>query len=120
MIDKSVICKRYLEKIGQEVCIVRADGSEERFFAAVQQTWRKNKTRFEDSSTIIGRVYNDYYMYIGPADVDITVLGENDYLVCNSSKYIFVRSEKVFISSKIQFCTGMLKKIREDKDSVFE
>lgn len=120
MFDKSAICKKYLKKLGKDIHFVNSDGSEERCFAVIEQTWRKNKSRFEDQNYKIGRNYNDYYIYIGPSDFDITVLTEEDCIVCDGTKFFFVKTEKVVTGGTVQFYTGVLKKIYEEDDDVFD
>lgn len=120
MIDKNRICNKYLKKIGKSISFVNSDGSEEKYFAVIEQTWRKNKSKFEDNSYKLGRHYNDYYVYIGSADFDITVLTNDDYIICDNEKFYFVKKEKVTVGGRIQFYTGILKKIYEEDEYVFD
>lgn len=120
MIDKSIICRRYLKKLGKCISFVNADGSEEEHFAVIEQTWRKNKSKFEDSSYKLGRNYNDYYAYIGSADFDVTVLTNDDYIICDNEKYYFIKTQKVIVGGNVQFYTGILKKIFEEDEYVFD
>lgn len=119
-IDKSKICRKYFDKLGRTVKLVKADGSEEQFLAVIWQTWNKNKSKFEDLSSKIGLYYNDYYTYIGPSDYDITALSKNDYIECGASRYFFVRSEAVSTGDVVQYYSGILKKIVEEDSYVFE
>ncbi|MFR5875370.1 MAG: hypothetical protein ACLUFN_02645 [Eubacterium sp.] len=118
-LDKSKICKAYLKKLGKSVKLVKSDGSETEFFAVIGQTWNKNKSKFEDLSSRIGRYYNDYYTYIGPSDYDITVFNENDYIEYNGVRYFFVRQEAVIVGDTVQYYTGIMKKIFEENPDVF-
>ncbi len=120
MKNKSEICKKYLKQLGNTVTIITADGSKREFFAAVEQTWRKNKSRFEFSSTELGKVRNDYYIYFGPCDVDITVLDENAVLLCNGIEYCFVIAHGVFSNDEIVYYTGVLKRIYREDENVFD
>lgn len=118
-IDKSEICREYLSRIGKTVRLVRADGSEEQFFAVIGQTWLKNKSKFEDLLSKIGMYYNDYYTYIGPSDYDITVLSDNDYIEYCGVRYFFVRQEAVVVGDTVQYYAGVLKRIAEEESDVF-
>jgi hypothetical protein len=119
-IDKSEVCKKYLKKVGKTVRVVREDGSEDTILAVIGQVWKKNKSRFENLSSKIGLYYKDYYTYIGPYDCDITALTENDYLECNGKKYFVIRSEAVIVGDKVQYYDGVLKRIVEENENVFD
>lgn len=112
MVDKSKLCKQYLARIGQRVCVVDNDNKYE-FYATVQETWHRNKSRFEDTQTKIGTVKKNYYLYIGPSDVDICSMSDDAVLECDGSKYIFVKKERIKSADTIQFYSGMLKKVYE-------
>lgn len=119
MIDKGKIIKKYLSMLGKDVSIVKNDGSTVKFRAVIEQTWRRNKSRFEDVSSKIGQYYNDYYFYYGPYDIDISETGTDEYLLSDGIKYELIRYERVIIDTEIQFYTAVLKKILEAED-VFE
>lgn len=118
-IDKSKECEKYLQMLGKSCVVKLSDGSEENILAVVQQVWRKSKSKFESTATKIGRTYNDYYIYIGPATCDITSLGENDILSCAGEDYFFVRTERVVVGDTVQFYTGVLKHIFKEDEDVF-
>lgn len=114
-----VVIEDYLKRLGKPVIVKRADNSEEQIFAVIEQTWRKNKSKFEDASSMIGQHGEDFYEYFGPASFDITQMGDNDYFVCEGIKYYFVKTEKVIVGEHVQYYTGMLKRIWEDDTDVF-
>ncbi len=111
--DYSKECKKYLQKLGQSV-IVTDGGKVIRLHAVIIQTWRKNKSRFEDTVTEIGRARKDYYQYIGPADVDICAFNDDARLECDGVKYAFLKKECVKAGDRAQFYTGMMKRIYEE------
>ncbi len=119
MLSKSKIFKKYFEVLGNSVTINREDGSEIKLFAAIEQTWRKNKNRFEAVASKLGQARNDYYIYIGPYDVDVTVLTNKDIVHCNGSEYYFLNADSVSVGNEIQYYTGVLKRIYEEDDNVF-
>lgn len=118
-INKSTIIKRRLRQLGKRVTIMYEDGSQAEVYAVLNNTWSRNKTRFEAFSSMIGRYRNDYYVYIGPSDLDITALGENDYLICEDRRYKLVLSERVTTGNVLQYYTGILKRLQEDDGDVF-
>lgn len=119
MIDKSSLFKRYFKLLGKEMSLVKSDGGRDTVFAVVNQIWRKNKSLFESNATAAGFYYNDYYTYFGPSDFDIYNIKGDDYLTFDGVKYEFIRREKVIVGGKVQFYTGILKRIAEEGENVF-
>lgn len=115
----SRVVEHYLNKLGRPITVKKSDNSEDSFFAVIEQTWKKNKSKFEDSSSMIGRADNEYYEYFGPADYDITELTKNDYVISDGRKYFFVKTEKVVVGGFVQYYTGILKRIFEEDGNVF-
>lgn len=113
MLDNSKICEKYLRILGRKLTIVMADGSEDIVFAAVQPIWKKNKTKFESNHSEIGLNFAEFYNYIGPSSLDITALKEDDYVIYNGNKYFFVRVYPIEADGKIQFYSGILKRVWE-------
>ncbi len=113
IIDKSSAIEKYLKRLGRSVTIIK-NGSETELFAVIEQTWKRNKSRFEKSISPIGRYYNGYYIYYGPSSFDITGLGDEDFAIIDGKKYYFIQSECVKVSGVIQYYRGVLKKEQED------
>ena len=86
------------------------------FFAAVQQTWRRNKTNFEDTLTPAGLTSADYFIYIGPASRNILNLSEDCRLINEDGKYVFKRRERIEIFGQTVFYWGVLRMIRGEGD----
>lgn len=120
MIDKRNICSKYLEIVGRPICYVDKNAREIEFYGVIQPTWRRNKTRFDDTKTKIGRVRNDYYMYLGPSNIDIYALPEEKIFFCDGEGYEFVKKEKVVIGGVLQFYSGVLHKLEEEQYGYFE
>ena len=76
----------------------------------IEQTWKRNKSRFERNLSKIGRYYNAYYIYYGPASCDIRTLGENGYALIDGTRYYFVQAESVRVGNVTQYFRGVLKK----------
>lgn len=114
-IDKHRLCTKYINRIGRRCTICRADGSEETVLAVVEMVWRRSKSKFEPKNYPIGNVQDDYYIYTGPADVDITMLTDADTVVIDGKKHCFIRSDCVRIGDRVQFYTGVLKRVFEEE-----
>ncbi len=111
------IIKRQLRKLGKPFTVT--DGEESTGgWAVIEQTWRRNKSRFEENSSRIGRYYRDYYNYIGPYDIDIKALSDDAYVEVFGERFYFVLKEKVSVGGVTQYYRGILKK-EEVGDDVF-
>lgn len=110
-IDKSQIISSCINMVGKECIIRHSNGLEDSIFAVLQPVWRRAKSRFEGVRSPIGEVQNDYYIFIGPCDYDITALSKDDTLICDGKRFYFERSEKVKVSNISHYCTGVLKRV---------
>ncbi len=114
----SNIIKAQLRIAGKPVTVT--DGEEvQKTTAVIEQTWKRNKSRFEESSSKIGRYYKDYYNYIGPYDLDIKALSDNAYVTVLGEKFYFVQKEQVYVGGYTQYYRGILKKAEEGDENVF-
>ena len=116
--DYRGIIKAQLKNAGKLIT-VHCGENEISAWAVIEQTWRRNKSRFEEKSSKIGRYYRDYYNYIGPYDVDIKELDGEDYVEYDGEKYYFVLRERVSVSGVTQYYRGILKKAEEGDTDVF-
>lgn len=114
----SRIISRYLRRLGRPVTLLRDDNDIE-FYAVIEQTWHRDKTKFEASYSELGGVINEYYDYFGPADIDITGMSKEDYILCDGNKYFFVKAQRVTVGGYVQYYTGMLKRVYEEDGNVF-
>ncbi len=115
----SNIIKAQLRIAGKPFTVT--DGEENQSgWAVIEQTWRKNKSRFEENSSKIGRYYRDYYNYIGPFDIDIKALSENAVVTVADEKFYFVQKERVSTGGYTQYYRGILKRAEEGDINVFE
>ena len=113
------IIKTHLRILGAPIRAVKGnevyDG-----YAVIDQTWKRNKSLFEESSSKIGRYYKNYYYYIGPYDINIKAFGNEDYIEFGGEKLYFVQKDAVVVGGITQYYTGVLKKIEEGDSNVFE
>ena len=119
MLDKSRICEKYLKILGKGMRIIYGDGSEDSVFAILQQLWSKNKTKFEDNQFEVGKSFNEYYTYIGPASCNVSLINENGYIICDGIKYALVRSNPIKVGRHIQFYSAVFKRIWEGDYNAF-
>ncbi len=109
ILDKSSVIEQYLKNIGQSVILIK-NGKPTEVSAVIEQTWKRNKSRFEKSNSEIGRYFQGYYIYYGPASYDITSLSEDDTAKIDGESYYFVQSESVKAGNVVQYYRGVLKK----------
>jgi hypothetical protein len=64
----------------------------------------------------LGRISKDYYMYIGPANHDITVLSDKARLLYQDDKFIFKKRDAVKVNDKVIYYTASLRRVWEDED----
>ena len=88
-------------------------------YAVIDQSWKKNKYLFEESSSKIGRYYRNYYYYIGPYDINIKEFTNEDYIEYGGDKLYFIKKDAVSVGGTVQYYTGVLKKIEEGDENVF-
>lgn len=120
MRDFSSMIKKQLEAVGRRATATYADGGEEEFFAVVEQTWKRNKTNFEDRAEKPGRVYNEYCEIICPCAFDLMACDSSVLFEIDGVKYELCRCEAVNVFGKTQFYRGIIKVIREADENVFD
>ncbi len=120
MRDFSSVIKKQLAAVGRKATAVYADGGEEEFFAVVEQTWKRNKTNFEDTAEKAGRLYNEYCEIICPCDFDLKSCGRDTVFIIDGERYELCRCEKVSSFGKTQFYRGIIKVVREADENVFD
>lgn len=108
-----------LEKIfkfyGNTVFISNTSGWNGAHFKAFIQPLRyKTKLYMQGERTPIGKNKNDVYLYIGPAEHDLTKL-DNTYRIHDyeKNKYIIDRAEKIQISNNTVYIWAVIRKTTE-------
>ncbi|MGN0522374.1 MAG: hypothetical protein ACI4IQ_07035 [Eubacterium sp.] len=105
-----------LDKIGNTAHLKDGGWVSTPFKACVFRLWNKQRSAFEPDITEIGSVTSDYYLYIGPADHDITALSEEVTLLTNGGKYEFKRRNAFEVGDEALYYTGILRKIQGESD----
>ncbi|MBQ7740587.1 MAG: hypothetical protein IJT65_05070 [Eubacterium sp.] len=118
IIDNSKTIEELLKLAGRKIKIVK-DADETELYAVIEQTYKRNKSRFEELSGEIGLYRNDYCFYYGPASFDITSPCEDEYILDGEEKYIFIKKERVKVNDTLQYYRAVIKKSREADGNAF-
>lgn len=106
---------KILKTYGRSIYITSFDGWESTIFRAFIQPLRyKTKLYLQGEYTPIGVNKNDVYLYIGPADHDLTKL-DTSYRIHDSDKnsYMIDRAEKIMIKDTIVYIWAVIRKTTE-------
>lgn len=112
--DKANVIKKQLDKAGR--CVYLKDGEwiSTPVRAVISHLWRKKSTAFEPKYTELGVSGDEYYLYIGPYNHDITSLTNNAVLLVDNERYGFKRADAVFFGKEVIYYTGILKRFTGD------
>ncbi|MBR5773843.1 MAG: hypothetical protein IKY44_03225 [Clostridia bacterium] len=83
--------------------------------ALIQPLRYKNKMYLDGTYTDIGRNTSGYYLYIGPANHDISRLDETAYLVSGDVKYIISRAERCYLGERITHIWAILRNMEGEQ-----
>lgn len=106
---------RLLKAYGRSIFITDNDGWESPVFRAFIQPLRyKTKLYLQGEHTPIGVNKNDVYLYIGPADHDLTRLNSS-YRIHDRDKntYMIDRAEKIMVKDTIVYIWAVIRKTTE-------
>lgn len=110
--DKS---KRCIEKYGISATLkdfTKGNAEITEFKALVQALRYKNKVYLRGTYTEIGKNQQDYYLYIGPGDVDISNAdGVKKTLTIGGVEYITDRTEKHYIGDENIYVWGIIRPV---------
>ncbi len=109
--------EKMLNKFGNSIYITGADGWESPVFSAFIQPLRyKNKLYMTGDVTPIGSNNNNVYLYIGPADHDLTKL-DKTYRIHDSdnNSYLIDRAEKIKVKNNIVYIWAVIRQTTEGK-----
>lgn len=111
--NEANLIKNQLRAVGNTVYLSLDDWTSMPFKAVVNHLWRKKTSAFTAQPTEIGQVNPQYYLYVGPADHDITALGRDVILLCEDGKYKFRRMDAVRKNNEVLYFTGVLERLEE-------
>ncbi len=102
--------KPIMKKYGQSAVITDSTtGKKISFKAFVQALRYKNKLYLRGTFTELGRNQQDYYLYIGPPDIDLTVVdADTKTLTVSGTQYIVDRVEEHYIGDELIYIWGIL------------
>ncbi|NLA77811.1 MAG: hypothetical protein GX851_08315 [Clostridiales bacterium] len=107
--------KRIFEKHGREVTLVTPEDFEQPPFRAFLQPLRyKNKMYLEGIPTDLGYNPQDYSLYIGPADRDLTLLPEEYRVRIGGTDYKISKTEKVYSGATPVYIWAVLRPLTYD------
>lgn len=106
---------KMLNKYGSSVFITGKNAWSTPVFRAFIQPLRyKTKLYLEGEHTPIGVNKNDVYLYIGPADHDLTKLNKS-YRIHDkdNNEYMIDRAEKIIVKDKTVYIWAVIRKTTE-------
>ena len=105
----------YLEKYGCEVAIA-PDGEEydAPYRAFVQPLRYKNKMYLEGTRTRVGYADQSYYLYVGPATVDVCNLSDKAVLKMGDVRFYFSHCEAVRLADQTVYMWAVLRALIEE------
>lgn len=106
---------KILNSFGNTVYISGSDGWKSPLFKAFIQPLRyKNKLYQQGSFTPLGINKNNVYLYIGPADHDLTKL-DSTFKIHDSEnhKYIIDRAEKISVKNAVVYIWAVIRQTME-------
>lgn len=100
-------------RLGRKVTLTDS-GKTESCKALIQPLRYKNKMYLDGVYTEIGFNSQGHYLYIGPADVDLTAVADGDFLSAGSMNYQIDRAEKVYAGEKVFYIWAIIRTIVEE------
>ena len=105
----------YLEKYGCEVAIApNGLDFEHPYRAFVQPLRYKNKMYLEGTRTRIGHADQSYYLYVGPATVDVCRLPAKAVLKMGDGRFYFSHCESVQLADQTIYMWAILRALIEE------
>ena len=107
--------EKMLNNFGNSVYISGSDGWQSPVFSAFIQPLRyKNKLYMTGDVTPLGINSNNVYLYIGPADHDLTKL-DKSYKIHDKEEnlYLIDRAEKIKVKDNVVYIWAVIRKLTE-------
>ena len=108
---------RYIGKYGRTVTL-SYDGKtfSEPYRAFIQPLRYKNKMYLMGIRSRIGCIDQSHFLYIGPAEVNLSSLTPNARIKCGDKKYFIVKSEDVFLKDQLFYNWAVLRAVIEPEE----
>ena len=113
-----MMLERLFNKYGRTVRVISYDESwqGELYRAFIQPLRYKNKMYLEDKRVALGIGDMSYYLYLGPAGHDLSVLDADEYMLkSGNEKYIVTRAERLYYSDGIAYIWAVIKRVKEEE-----
>lgn len=108
-----------MTRYGRRATLQEPDGWQSTAFYCLLQPLRyKNKMYLNGVNTQIGFNAQGHYLYIGPAEHDITKLSENAILHTEDTDYLIDRAEKVYCGDKPFYIWAIIRTIVEESEEI--
>lgn len=106
-----------MKKYGQTAALTDTATNKTTHFKAFVQALRyKNKLYLRGTYTELGRNQQDYYLYIGPAEVDISgVDASSKTLTVGGISYVVDRTEKHYIGNELIYHWAIIHPVVADR-----
>lgn len=85
--------------------------------ALLQPVRYKNKMYLQGGYSRIGRVEEGYYLYMGPAAVDVGAGDHRAYLINRAGKFLPDRVERVYWGEEILYVWAIVRSVTEEEDA---
>lgn len=112
--------KKIFEKYGQRA-VLSIGGitvKNQNFKAFIQPLRYKNKLYLRGKFTEIGKNREDYYLYMGPPDVDISsVDGIKTHLYIDEKEYLVYRTERHTVMSQTVYFWAIIRPVVADYEN---
>lgn len=112
--NKAETIKKQLELLGREVRLIDGEWTSMPFKAYISHLWRKKTSNFEAKYTPLGKSFDEYYLYVGPYNHNITLLSEEAVVSAGNDKYELKCADAVLFGDDIIYYTCILKRLREE------
>ena len=107
---------KLLKKYGQPVKLDWPDGTSTESYALIEPLRYKNKMYLEDKRVALGIGDMSYYLYLGPAGHDLSVLDADEYMLkSGNEKYVVTRAERLYYSDGIAYIWAVIKRVKEEE-----
>ena len=71
----------------------------------------------EDKRVPLGIGDMSYYLYLGPAEHDLSLVDNDSFLVrTDGESYVITRAERLFVSDSVAYIWAVLKRTREEEE----
>lgn len=115
----SKLIKTNIQTYGEPCKIAFKDGRVIDTYTVTRRIWKSDKTKFEANATEIGLSKKDYLVAVFSSDVPVQNCGTNDIVTISGNDYYFVRTDKIIVSSIVQYLSAVLRRVVREDDNVF-